>query len=923
MRLFLTICLVLSIFSPISAQKRPVDYVNPFIGTDGHGHTFPGATIPFGMVQLSPDTRTEGWDAASGYHYSDSTILGFSHTHLNGTGVNDFCDILLTPSVSGIFQPLKFQHKNEQAQAGYYKTVLDENNIEVELTSSERVGFHRYKFSENVQNVTFFLHLNIRNSISHSRVYNPSSTKIEGNLVQTAWAKERVLAFSMESNVPSSILEIDTKRVGLKSSLDTVYRLQFDVSKTHELLIKVALSPVSEENASKNMQAEIPHWDFDKVRKDAENKWSKYLNRIQIEGGTEEQRHVFYTALYHTLIHPSVWQDVNGDYRGLDNKVHNSGSFTYHSIFSLWDTYRGAHPLYTIICPEKVPDFINGFIDDFEKAGHLPVWNFPGNETWCMIGNHSIPVITDAYLKGFRGFDAEKALNAMIKSVNRNMFGLKQYREKGYIPADTEGESVSKTLEYAFDDYCIAQMAKAMKKEAIYKEYIKRSQNWENLFNPKTGFFQAKSNETFLEPFEPREVNHHFTEGNAWQYIFAVQHDVQGLITRLGGKRAFEAKLDTLFSGESKTVGRELVDITGLIGQYAHGNEPSHHVTYLYNYVNRPDKTANLVRKIMTEFYKNAPDGLIGNEDCGQMSAWYVLSAMSKYPVNPCYDLNPQDTIIDIFKSINLSNELLKIGEYNRQNARVIIDNHKVQSSQVPKIIPIPYVLKGKKLFKDKQDIELACVDTSAMIYYTTDGSDPRISGTIYSKPIEIIGNKTIKFVAKSASTQIESSKVAVATFKKIVKDKTIQLKNEPSSQYPGGAKDALVDGEFGIEQWQLGGWQGFEGVDLEAVVDLGKAKTIRSVILNCVEDHNAWIFAPSKVEFYTSMDNKNFTLLSTQEPLVKPNTEGGHIRRIGTQKKAQARYIKVVAKAANPIPNWHKGAGGKGWLFADEIIVE
>ncbi|MBL7814648.1 MAG: GH92 family glycosyl hydrolase [Saprospiraceae bacterium] len=925
--LIVLICLANILF----AQTNNTQFVNPFIGTGGHGHTFPGATVPFGMVQLSPDTRTEGWDGASGYHFDDSTVLGFSHTHLNGTGISDFCDVLLTPSVSGSFKPLRFSHKDETAKTGYYKTIVyDElgNRIDVELTSSNRAGFHHYTFPKNIKKVTFAVTLNKRNR-NIGRIKKVDNQSIEGNLITTAWAKNRHLSFGLTANAPFEYSE---------KKLDDARYLTFNVSKTHELLIKVALSPVSEANAFTNLKTEIPHWNFEKTRREAEQKWANYLNRIQIEG-TQEQKTIFYTALYHTMIHPSVWQDANGDYRGLDGKIYNSRKFAYHSIFSLWDTYRGANPLYTIVCPEKVSDFVNSFIDDFEKTGHLPMWNFPSSETWCMIGNHAIPVIADAYLKGIKGFDAEKALNAMIATVNRDTFGLKAYRTKGYVPADTEGEAVSKTLEYAYDDYCIAQMALAMGKKDVYDTFIRRSQNWKNLFNPKTGFFQAKMNESFVEPFEPREVNFHFTEGNAWQYAFAVQHDIEGLMTMLGGKEAFEAKLDAFFNADSKTTGRDQADITGLIGQYAHGNEPSHHIAYLYNYVGKPQKTQQIIHKILTEFYKNAPDGLIGNEDCGQMSAWYVLSSMGFYPVNPCggeyltgFALYKNPKIKAMGKSelsFNFTNNTtgktrLKVSTLESDFGVEVLDSVKTPVSNPNlAIIPIPFTTKGTRLFKEKQNIELLCYDKNAEIYYTTDGSDPIISGVKYTQPIEVNETKTIKFEARRmVGNQMQHSKVAEAVFKKKNQKRSIVLTNPPAPQYSAGANDVLIDGEYGITHWQLGGWQGFEGVDLEAIVDLKEETTFNHLILNCVEDQNAWIFSPAEVQFYTSNDGQNFTLISSQKPIIK-DTDGSHIRRLGADIKGKARYIKVVAKPVNPIPTWHKGAGGKGWIFADEIIVE
>ena len=957
----------------ILAQKRPVDYVNPFIGTGGHGHTFPGATVPFGMVQLSPDTRTEGWDAASGYHYSDSTILGVSHTHLNGTGVNDLCDILITPmgftreQVSKRVHQTKnfashFQHKNEVAKVGYYKTYLDDLNIQVELTASERVGFHRYRFSDTVKTVAIFINLHHRDitleSTTRSRFNridkDNTHTSFLGKRISSSWAKNQHLYYNIEVNAFANGVYSTPSDLSILHGESVWF---FDVSKTHELLLKVALSPVSEENAAANMQAEIPHWDFDKTRQEAEDKWSKYLNRIQIEGGTEDQRTIFYTALYHTLIHPSISQDVNGDYRGLDNKVYNSQTFKYHSIFSLWDTYRAAHPLYTILCPEKVPDFINGFIDDFEKAGHLPVWNFSGNETWCMIGNHSIPVIADAYLKGIRGFDAEKALNAMIKTVNRDTFGLKAYREKGYIPADTEGESVSKTLEYAYDDYCIAQIASALKKEDIYRKYIQRSQNWKNIFNPKTGFFQAKINETFLEPFNPREVNIHYTEGNSWQYAFAVQHDIYGLIEILGGCEKFETNLDAFFNAPSETTGRDQVDITGLIGQYAHGNEPSHHIAYLYNYIGKPYKTQRLIRQIMNNFYKIAPDGLIGNEDCGQMSAWFVLSSLGQYPVNPCGI--EFEAGVSVFKNIKMQTakdsfnyDFNKNNTFVYKNGDTILYKEKgftanwkepilkfnqpfaLDMGEKSFTIAVPFIAKGKKLFRDKQFIELGTAEHESAIFYTTDGSDPRRSGVQYLQPIEISDSKTFKFVTARKfpiNLNIHYSKVAIAHFQKIYRTTTIILKNPPAPQYSGNSLDALVDSEIGTAQWQLGGWQGFEGVDIEAIIDLKHETDFNRVVLRCIEDHNAWIFAPTEIQVFISHDGQNFELFSSQTPDFKENTdgtsrmnrEGVRIRDLGIKKKGSARYIKLIAKPVNPIPAWHKGAGGKGWIFADEILID
>ncbi len=913
----------------VAQSNNNQQYVNPFIGTGGHGHTFPGATVPFSMVQLSPDTRTEGWDACGGYHYDDSSILGFSHTHLNGTGIADFCDILLLPTVWDLENIQKyypttkfhFDHKNEVAKAGFYKTHINESAIDAELTTSERVGFHHYSFPKDVKQATIIINLAHRDKTLASQLKQVTPSVFEGYRHSSSWAKDQKLFFSIKTNKPTKHF------IQFTTDNENIIVLFFDVADTHELFVKVALSPVSELNARENMEREIPHWDFDKTRKEAEQKWAKYLNRIQIEGDNE-QKTIFYTALYHALIHPSVWQDINGDYRGLDNKVYNTKGFVYHSIFSLWDTYRAAHPLYTIVCPEKVADFVNSFIDDFEKTGHLPMWNFPGNETWCMIGNHAIPVIADAYLKNIKGFDAEKALKAMIATANRDSLGLKQYREKGYIPANTEGESVSKTLEYAYDDYCIAHMAKAMGHENIYQTYIQRSQNWKNIFNPKTGFFQAKMNETFVEPFEPREVNFHFTEGNAWQYAFAVQHDIEGLIEMLGGKAAFEAKLDAFFNDKSETTGRDQVDLTGLIGQYAHGNEPSHHIAYLYNYVGKPQKAQRLIRQILTEFYKNAPDGLIGNEDCGQMSAWYVLSSMGIYPTNPCggyYQTgvqifeNPKISINGHSISFNLNNtdgKLIKLISMPNKASVEILDSAKIQPFN-PIILPMPYVAKGNKIFKEKQTIILSCADKNADIYYSTNGSTPSLK---YTQPIDIQESITLRFFSKKGNKQSNEAK---AIFKESNYGFNVQLKYPPAPQYSSNSDHLLADGERGSEHWQLGGWQGFEGVDLEAVIDLKEIKSFKRLALSCVQDQNAWIFFPTEVQFWVSENGLDFTEVGRLSPNIGQNTEGVQIQEFDVLNNGKARFVKIIAKPCAPIPSWHKGSGKKGWIFADEIIVE
>ncbi|MBA3972320.1 MAG: glycoside hydrolase family 92 protein, partial [Bacteroidetes bacterium] len=634
----------------VSAQQgiKPLNYVDPMIGTGGHGHTFPGATVPFGMVQLAPDTRIDGsWDGCSGYHYSDSIIHGFSHTHLSGTGCSDFGDIVLFPTTENI-KPSDllehkftstFKHKNEKASAGYYSVGLD-NGVKVELTAATRVGFHKYTFPKS-EYAYIILDLELRDKVLGAAVVIRDNKKVVGYRQSEAWAKNQIVMYDLEFSEPfidasdfsGSVMEQKEPVSGTKVRVC----FKFKMPPNNVIMTKVALSPVTIEGAEKNMAAECPHWDFEKTKKEAENYWNKELSKIEVTSSDEDKLKVFYTALYHTMIQPNVAMDVDGSYTGRDGKTHKAVGFTYYSVFSLWDTFRAAHPLYTIIDQKRTADFINTFLAQYEQSGRLPVWELASNETDCMIGYHAVSVIADAMVKGIKEFDYEKAFAASKHSAMLDHFGLKAYKEKGFISMEDEHESVSKTVDYSYDDWCIAQMAKRLGKTGDYSYFMKRSQSWKNVFDPETGFMRPKKNGGWLTPFEPREVNNNFTEGNSWQYTFFVPHDIYGLKVMLGegNDRYSGQKLIELFEADSKTTGREQADITGLIGQYAHGNEPSHHMAYLYNYWFMPSKTQERVRQIITDFYKPIPDGLIGNEDCGQMSAWYVLSSIGFYSICP------------------------------------------------------------------------------------------------------------------------------------------------------------------------------------------------------------------------------------------------------------------------------------------------
>lgn len=657
--------------------ERVIDYVDPFIGTGGHGHTFPGATTPYGMVQLSPDTRTIGWDACSGYHYSDDTVLGFSHTHLSGTGIGDLGDILFMPFTGEAqFAPggteedpdtahrSRFSHDQEHAEPGYYQVRLLDDDINVELTATPRTGMHRYTFPEGKQasliiDIGHTLHGH-ENPITELRVIN--RTEIEGYKRTHGWAANHHVYFHAKFDRPftCSFLKDGVESVGswITGQTNLLAVLHFDTNDLRQVQAKVGISAVDYEGARRNLEAEIPHWDFDRVRQSARDAWQHQLQRIRIKGGTEDTRTIFYTALYHCAINPSLFTDVDGRYRGVDQQIHQSEGSPVYTVFSLWDTFRSFHPLLTIIDPDINTDFIKTLITHYKQGGMLPMWELAGNYTGTMFGYHAVPVIVDAYMKGQRDFDIQTAYRAMLKSSHytggdflypvsaRNVRDrleskAKLYNETlGYIPCDLERRSVTRGLEYAYDDWCIAQMAGALGHKEDEAVYTERGQRYRTYFDSETGFMRAKKQDgTWKTPFSPTFSTHgnfEYCEGNAWQWTWFVPHDVMGLAKLMGGRKAFIAKLDELFTTNSMLEGEDTSpDISGLIGQYAHGNEPDHHVSHMYNVVGEGWKTQEIVDQILTTLYFNDPNGLSGNEDCGAMSSWYVLNAMGFYSFCP------------------------------------------------------------------------------------------------------------------------------------------------------------------------------------------------------------------------------------------------------------------------------------------------
>ncbi len=689
-KLSLQIIIVALLFSPaIKAQQKEntVQYIKPIIGTQRMGHTFPGATVPFGMVQLSPDTDTIPYEMngkynpdvykyCAGYQYDDKTIVGFSHTHFNGTGHSDLGDFLIMPTVgklqlnpgtaadpaSGFRSP--FSHDNEVAEANYYKVKLDRYHITAELTTTARVGFHQYTFpkSDNAHIVLDLIsgiyNYENKNVWTYVRVENDSV--VTGYRQTNGWARTRTLYFAMKFSKPfkqfgyANYTKRDVYRGfwgkfnqnrNFPEIAGKQIRAYFDFAteEDEQIKIKFALSPVSSENALQNLQAEAPSWSFDAVKQQGQELWQNELNKISISTGSKEEKENFYTALYHAFINPTVYMDANGAYKGLDQNIHQANGFTNYTTFSLWDTYRALHPLFNIIQPKRNADMVQSILVHYNQSAEhmLPVWSNSANENWCMSGYHSVAVIADAIVKGNKGFDADKALDACIVTSNNRWFeGIGEYIDKGYISSEKNGTSVSTTLEYAYDDWAIAQAAKKLGRLHVYDEYMKRSQHFRNVFDSSIGFMRPRlSDGSFRKNFDVLSTNDQgFIEGNAWNYTLFVPHHPTALIDMMGGKKKFTTYLDSLFTMElPDKYFAETEDITrdGIIGNYVHGNEPSHHVAYLYNWTDEPWKTQDRVRMILKKQYHTGADGLGGNDDCGQMSAWYVFSTLGFYPVAP------------------------------------------------------------------------------------------------------------------------------------------------------------------------------------------------------------------------------------------------------------------------------------------------
>lgn len=845
-------CLAALLAACTSQKENPVDFIDPFIGTGFHGHTYPGATVPFGAVQLSPDTRAGNWDACAGYHYDDSTLTGFSHTHLSGTGCIDLGDLLIRPTTQTVdpsrqpmYAPAAFRHEDEKAEAGYYAVLLHEEGIRAELTATAHTGVHRYTFPKES---TPTIIVDLKHSLDNEHIYESSLQVVNphemtGMRNTRGWSDNQRIYFVIQCSQPFEKATLVSNQKALEGKeaegTDLQALLKFKDHTSESIVMKVGLSIVSVENARENLQAEVEGFDFDAVKQAAYHTWNDAVSAIKVEGGTEEQKTNFYTALYHSMVVPNVVSDVNGQYRRHDQTIGQlpQGAVQY-STFSLWDTFRAWNPMMTLIDTTLVTNMIHSFLHIYDASGELPLWPLSAGETGTMIGYHSASVIADAYMKGIRGFDAEKALEALVVSSEKNQKGADYYISKGFIPSNIKKESISCLLEFAYDDWCIAQLAQALGKQEIYDTYIRRSQQYLNVFDGATRFFRPKRMDGNWEtPFNPNEVGRAYTEATAWQYRFFVPHDVNGMVQLFGGKEAFTSALDDIFHTDAQVDG-DLVDITGLIGQYAHGNEPSHHIAYLYNYIGQPWKTQAMTRRLLDEMYAPTPEGIVGNEDCGQMSAWYILSSLGLYAVCPGSNEFTFTTPLFEKATLQLANGKTLTITANHPEKNLYIDKVELNGKEIETnfvtyeqlmgggelhfsltdqpnrkrggtadaapysftkeaVVSIPYVDKDLNLFMDSVTVNLATATAGATVHYTLDGSEPTQQSPIFNAPLVLKNTTQINAKAFKDGFQPSSTLSILATKAVLNRGKIIldhQPKNGTTYKYYEGHFQKVAD---------------------------------------------------------------------------------------------------------------------------------
>ena len=957
------------------AHWTSIKDINPFIGTGGHGHTHPSAQAPFGMIQLGPNTRYEGWDGCGGYHYTDSTLYGFSTTHLSGTGVSDYGDLLFLPYGSMVKEgtQIPFDKTSEKASPGYYSCVLDDGT-RVQATAGERIGKLVLDYQE-ANSPGVMVDLNFRDHVLEKELTVFGGDKFQGKRISQGWAREQHFYFAFDVQPrPDSIIELS----------DGVYWIQLPKN-TSRAEVSMAISGTSENGAWKNFAEEDPWRSLERIRAETEGKWANELAKSRVKSASADDRAIFATALYHAYSVPNLWSDVDGAYRGADGKIYTDTEHAHYTVYSLWDTYRTAHPLYTITQPERTQEFIYGMLDMYKQRGRLPIWELAGNETDCMIGYHSVSVLADAIAKGYHT-DTALTLEAMRATAEMDVFGLGAYQESGFLSIEDESESVSKTLEYAYDDACIAWTAERLGNLGMVNSHKQRASAYRSLIDPESGFVRPRTNGDFLSPYAPQEVNNHFTEANAYQYSFSPVHDIEGWMEVLTNFRAaregwnalprkkqamvvksrhdvLEDLLDELFTAPSETTGREQADITGLIGQYAHGNEPSHHIAYLYNATNNPGKTSYWVNEILNSQYQNAPDGLSGNEDCGQMSAWYVMASMGLYPLvpgQPHYQLSTPkwDAIhLELASGKSLDIAAKGTGPYlSKYDLGEEVMVHKQKR----------YVTHQKLLEGGTWDVERSTDEGlwKTTQRYKTSLNNPtppapiiRVNRTFSGEtPVEIVPTGSYDlwrydryenvrwkkdrkgrermgtafdngFVTAITPHYGYGNHIAKAVFTKRDDNYSARwIQGTPTSQYTAGGAGAAVDGIQGDTDWRKGHWIGIQGEDAILEISLERPKAVRSISVGVLKDIRAWIALPKALEisiwYEGSTQWKTIDMILMENPLGE---EEATRKEIIFAHDAQRPVQKVRVKFSNAgkLQDWHPGAGYPSYFFVDEVRLD
>ena len=958
------------------AQWTSIKDINPFIGTGGHGHTHPSAQAPFGMIQLGPNTRYDGWDGCGGYHYTDSAMYGFTCTHLSGTGVSDYGDLLMLPysSPTNEGDHIKFFKEDEHAQAGYYACILDDGT-RIEATAGDRIGKLRLHYPSN-SSPGIMVDLNFRDRVLKQDFSALGDGKFEGRRISEGWAREQHFYFGFEvSPAPDSVWKLSPGVYWLALPDGTV-----------DAEVSIGMSGTSEEGAWKNYHGESAERDFEEIFAETQGKWTEELAKSKVKSASADDRAIFATALYHAYSVPNLWSDVDGSYRGADGKIYTDTEHAHYTVYSLWDTYRTAHPLYTITQPERTQEFIYGMLDMYKQRGRLPIWELAGNETDCMIGYHSVSVLADAIAKGYHT-DTALTLEAMRATAEMDVFGLSDYQESGFLSIEDESESVSKTLEYAYDDACIAWTAERLGNLGMMNGYKQRASAYRSLIDPESGFVRPRTNGDFLSPYAPQEVNNHFTEANAYQYSFSPVHDIEGWMEVLTNFRAarenwnslprkkqamvvksrhdvLEDLLDELFTAPSETTGREQADITGLIGQYAHGNEPSHHIAYLYNATNNPGKTSYWVNEILNSQYQNAPDGLSGNEDCGQMSAWYVMASMGLYPLvpgQPHYQLSTPkwDAIhlelasgksLDIaakgtgpyLSSYNLGDEvlthkqkryvtheqLLEGGSWDVERGTVEGSWQTTQRYKTSLNNPTPPapIIRVNRTFSGETPVEIIPTgsydlwryDRFENVKWKKDRKGRERLGTAYDNG----------FVTAITPHFGYGNHIAKAVFTKRDDNYSARwIQGTPTSQYTAGGAGAAVDGIQGDTDWRKGHWIGIQGEDAVLEISLNKPKAIQSISVGVLKDIRAWIALPNSVAVEVRyQDEDEWTALGSVNFEYRALFEEEPIRLslpFKTDSESPISKIRVHYENAGELMPWHPGAGYPSYFFVDEVTLD